>query len=269
MTERSSGSLMKNDAIPGEPGTEHKILLIRAYLSSSDGMCVWNGKPKVQFSQHKGSYEEVITSSCFMLIHHGETIDIHFGEWNIELLPLSRIAKLFAFIDAAKVLPLANEKYYVPGVEPQFIFPTALAKGNDKIETQIVNAVLRQDQSLNMLWAAIRAHESYWINSHLLSELSEKNKVEDIRSQYGVSSSHFRRLCKQHLGINAKGQLRAWRVCIAVLQIIESNRNLSDIAINNGYASASHFAKDVKSFFGFTPSEFRALEWLLYEKKSL
>lgn len=267
MAELSSGPLMKDDSIPGETDTEHKILLIRAYLSSNDGMFVWNGKPKAQPGPHKGGYEKIVTSSCFMLIHHGETIDIHFDEWDIELLPLSRIAKLFAFIDAAGIIPKGSDKYHIPGVEPQFIFLTESARSDDKIETQIVDAVLREDQSLNMLWAAVRAHESYWINSHLLSELSEKNKVEDIRSQYGVSSSHFRRLCKQHLGINAKGQLRAWRVCIAVLQIIESNKSLSDIAINNGYASASHFAKDVKSFFGFTPSEFRVLERLLYEKK--
>lgn len=269
MAEISSGPLMKNGGIPNEFDTEHKVLLIRAYLKSTDGMFVWSGKLKGQSSQHKGNYEEIVTSSCFMLIHHGESIDIHSGEWNVELLPLSRIAKLFAFIDAAKIVPPGNEKYHTLDVEPQFVFPTESAKSNDKIETQIINAVLRQDQSLNMLWAAIRAHESYWISSHLLSEISEGNRVEDIRSQYGVSSSHFRRLCKQHLGINAKGQLRAWRVCISVLQIIESDQSLSNIAVNNGYASASHFAKDVKSFFGFTPSEFRALEWLLYEKKSL
>ncbi len=269
MTELSSGSLMKSDGIPSKFDTEHKILLIRAHLKNGDGMLVWRGRPKGLSSQNKSSYEAVVTSSCFMLIHHGEAIDVHAGEWNIELLPLSRIAKLFAFIDAAGIVQSGNEKYHLPDTEPQFIFPTESAKSDDKIETQIVNAVLCHDQSLNMLWAAIRAHESYWINSHLLSEMSEGNRVEDMRSQYGVSSSHFRRLCKQHLGINAKGQLRAWRVCIAVLQIIESNQSLSNIAANNGYASASHFAKDVKSFFGFTPSEFRSLEWLLYEKKSV
>lgn len=64
---------------------------------------------------------------------------------------------------------------------------------------------------------------------------------------YGVSYSHFRRLCSYALGGKVKTELCGWRVARAVLEIIEGNSDMTTIAHKYGYSSSSHFSAEVKS----------------------
>jgi AraC-like DNA-binding protein len=72
-----------------------------------------------------------------------------------------------------------------------------------------------------------------------------------------VSESHFRRLCRRALGRGLKRELRQWRAANAVLDVVESRDSMTDVAISNGFASSSHFSREIRDLFGISPCQFR------------
>ncbi len=103
---------------------------------------------------------------------------------------------------------------------------------------------------------------------HLISYLDEKkSNIAQIGERYGVSGTHFRRLCKRYLGNCGKSQLRSWRAASSILTTLSTDESLTQIAVDNGFSSASHFSNEIKTLFGITPTEFRRIGQYLYEHK--
>jgi AraC-like DNA-binding protein len=98
----------------------------------------------------------------------------------------------------------------------------------------------------------LRACEAYLLTQHLL-QAPELN-VRTLCRQYGLSYTHFRRLCTRILEGSTKRKLRAWRAARAALQLLDGRRSLFDVAMDNGYASSSHICRDIKQHYGITPS---------------
>ncbi|RQR49666.1 helix-turn-helix domain-containing protein [Burkholderia sp. Bp9126] len=110
----------------------------------------------------------------------------------------------------------------------------------------------------------LRSSESYRLTSFLLDASDDNDYcLMELSERYGVSYSHFRRLCRRALGGPAKPKLRAWRAARAVLQLIDGNESVLQIAIKNGYTSASHIATDIKGFYGMTPTEIKRVHEFL------
>ncbi|ROM93862.1 helix-turn-helix domain-containing protein [Pseudomonas brassicacearum] len=100
----------------------------------------------------------------------------------------------------------------------------------------------------------LRSGESYQLLGFLLGQGSSSEKLQDLARRYGVSVSHFRRLCHQALGGTAKSELREWRTARALLTMAEGAVSLTDVALEFGYASSSHFSKEVRELVGVAPS---------------
>lgn len=99
----------------------------------------------------------------------------------------------------------------------------------------------------------LRRSECYQVVSFLLEEVGCGGKLCDLAARYGVSISHFRRLCHQALGSAAKPQLRGWRTAQALLAL-SPGKTLTDISLTFGYASPSHFSKEIRDLLGVAPS---------------
>lgn len=67
-----------------------------------------------------------------------------------------------------------------------------------------------------------------------------------LGEDYGVSYTHFRRLCSRALGGKAKSELRNWRMAQSLLNSVEGHENITQLAVNHGYSSPSHFSSEIK-----------------------
>ncbi|MFJ3482245.1 helix-turn-helix domain-containing protein [Pseudomonas sp. NPDC090202] len=99
----------------------------------------------------------------------------------------------------------------------------------------------------------LRQSERYQVVSFLLREESLSSKLCELAGRYGVSISHFRRLCHQALGCTAKTELREWRTARALLAK-SRKETLTDLALTFGFSSPSHFSKEIRELLGVSPS---------------
>ena len=117
-----------------------------------------------------------------------------------------------------------------------------------------LSLALREGQDYRAFARLLRQGESYQLLGFLLQEGVGSEKLQDLAGRYGVSVSHFRRLCQQALGGAAKPELREWRTARALLTLVHGSGSLTDIALEHGYASSSHFSKEVRELVGVAPS---------------
>ena len=110
----------------------------------------------------------------------------------------------------------------------------------------------------------LRRTEWYWLIRFLLNESVNNGKLHELGARYGLSYSHFRRLCRNALGNSAKSELRGWRIARALLDVVEEGQSLTQVAMRYGYASSSHLSNDIRDAFGVSP---RGL-WNMINKKS-
>ncbi|MDT4871476.1 Invasion protein InvF [compost metagenome] len=96
----------------------------------------------------------------------------------------------------------------------------------------------------------------------LLEQGTHSEKLTTLAQRYGVSVSHFRRLCRQALGTATKPALRGRRAARALLNMSLQDGSLTDIALELGFASSSHFSKEIRDLVGFTPSSLADITYL-------
>jgi len=115
-----------------------------------------------------------------------------------------------------------------------------------ELEYWLLRQTLNPQPGMEGFVDLLRSTEWYWLVYFLLDEFTGSNKLQDLGQRYGLSTSHFRRLCRQALGNTTKVALRDWRMGKAVLALIDENQNLTEIAFEHGYSSLSHFSNEFK-----------------------
>ncbi|WP_099351102.1 helix-turn-helix domain-containing protein [Erwinia amylovora] len=201
------------------------------------------------------------------------------GPWDIEILPIQKVATLLSFID----YHFGSADYFFKkesvNEDSLTLFDNnflniSLTEGcHKRFMNVLTSAVLnRREQNLESIAPFIRKLESYWLAYFLLSQAmsgrSEDNNlnVYNVCKAYGVSESQFRKLCHHVFSRGPKKQLCMWRAAHSALQLIENDKPIAVVADMNGYASSSHFASELKSLFGITPREFKKIEGFLDEE---
>jgi len=169
------------------------------------------------------------------------------------VLPLSQtnLFKLQLFIDQGGV----PEVRPAPG-EPWAVLSEGLGQGRaaPALESWYLTLALQGDAAYQTFARHLRSSEHYQLLGFLLEQGSGREKLQDLAGRYGVSVSHFRRLCRQALGGAAKSELRVWRTARALLSMAEGAASLTDVALEFGYASSSHFSKEIRELVGIAPS---------------
>jgi AraC-like DNA-binding protein len=174
-------------------------------------------------------------------------------------IPEAPLVKLQVFID------LGNAMFdQRPGQGPWAALPVAYpAIQSEKalerwyIEQAMTGSVAYQDFA-----SVLRRTESYGLVRFLLEQGTHSEKLATLAQRYGVSVSHFRRLCRQALGTAAKPALRGWRTAQALLNMSLQDRSLTDVALEFGFASSSHFSKEIRELVGYAPSSLADITYL-------
>lgn len=122
------------------------------------------------------------------------------------------------------------------------------------LECWYLALAMKGAESYRIFARELRCIESYQLLGFLLKEGSNSAKLQHLAERYGVSTSHFRRLCHHALGNAPKSELREWRTARALLMMADGQSNLTDVALEFGYASSSHFSKEVRELVGVAPS---------------
>ncbi|MNZ12252.1 Invasion protein InvF [compost metagenome] len=123
------------------------------------------------------------------------------------------------------------------------------------LESWYIQQALAASLGFERFATALRNSEEYWLVRYLLEQGTGQDSLQMLARRYGVSVSHFRRLCHQALGGATKPALRGWRVARALLESIREGRSLTEVAQNQGYCSSSHFSREVRELLGVAPSQ--------------
>lgn len=162
-------------------------------------------------------------------------------------------SRLLAFMDEAQNVPMVDVGNVFVDVL-QFNDEDVLLKSS-KAETWFITTFLFNKTSIIPLVSLLKKSECYSLVRYLLSQSINLSSLHDLGKLYGVSYSHFRRLCNHALGGKVKIELCNWRMARAILEIIEGHVDMTSIAYKYGYSSSSHFSSEVKKRLGKTPRE--------------
>ena len=95
------------------------------------------------------------------------------------------------------------------------------------------------------------------VRAYIEEHLAEGIHLHTLAALAGISVCHFSRAFRQSLGMPPHHYLITRRVAIAVALIRETDRPLSAISLEAGFADQSHFSRTFMHMTGETPGEFR------------
>lgn len=95
------------------------------------------------------------------------------------------------------------------------------------------------------------------VRSYIEDHLTEGADLDSLARIAGVSCCHFSRAFKRSTGMPAHHYLITRRISAAIALIRETDRALSDISLEVGFADQSHFSRTFVQLTGLTPGDFR------------
>ncbi|HDL6964081.1 TPA: helix-turn-helix domain-containing protein [Yersinia enterocolitica] len=222
---------------------DQELWLINIPENSSVQLVISKNKTRVTWS---------VASECLVLLDRVH-ISVTSGTLIYHKVRIDILSKLLAFIDAGRNVEISrnHDSYFC---HLNFDEVNVL---NDRATTEswFLSAYIEKKEWITPLCDFLRVTEYYDLVRYLLLESINQSSLYDLGKLYGVSYSHFRRLCSYALGGKVKAELSSWRMARAVFDIIEGKSSITSVAYKYGYSSSSHFSADIKSRLGRTPSE--------------
>jgi AraC-like DNA-binding protein len=100
------------------------------------------------------------------------------------------------------------------------------------------------------------------VKALLAERLGQRIALGEISRAVGVSPYHLCRIFQRQVGMPIHRYLNRLRLRTSLLWVAEADRSLSEVALNLGYSSHSHFSDSFRREFGLSPSAFRRVATL-------
>jgi AraC-like DNA-binding protein len=91
----------------------------------------------------------------------------------------------------------------------------------------------------------------------LAEKFNQRLRLSDVAVELGVSFSYLARTYRAVTGSRLHTQLTRLRSCEAMRHLADGVENLTELALDLGYSSHSHFTADFRRSTGLTPSGYR------------
>ena len=95
------------------------------------------------------------------------------------------------------------------------------------------------------------------VREHIEQHLSQRIELAALARLAGLSECHFSRAFKQSTGLPPHRYLITRRITVAAGLVSDTDRALSEIALNVGFSDQSHFTRLFSTLIGETPRAFR------------
>ncbi|ORM68890.1 helix-turn-helix domain-containing protein [Pantoea rwandensis] len=93
-----------------------------------------------------------------------------------------------------------------------------------------------------------------WIEANLSDE---SIRVRNVTERSGYGHWHFQRVFRKQTGINLATYIRIRRIVRAAFSVAFTEKEIIDIAIENGFSSQQNFSRTFKGYFKVAPTIFR------------
>jgi AraC family transcriptional regulator len=91
----------------------------------------------------------------------------------------------------------------------------------------------------------------------LAAEFRRPHRLDDIARALGYSAFHLCRTFRRHTGLTLHRYLNRLRLSASLEALAEGRRDLTELALDLGFSSHSHFSAHFRREFGLSPSAFR------------
>ncbi|MBR1639851.1 MAG: helix-turn-helix domain-containing protein [Treponema sp.] len=85
----------------------------------------------------------------------------------------------------------------------------------------------------------------------------ENITLDDILNITNYSKSHFSRLFKDSVGMNVTEYINKFRIEKSCLELIYTNKNITEIATENGFNNIQYFSRVFRQFMDCTPKQYQ------------
>lgn len=94
--------------------------------------------------------------------------------------------------------------------------------------------------------------------SEVRREVSLTRHITDIADAAGICTRECQRIFRQYLHYSPIGYIRRKRIFNAAQLLSDTDRPVTDIALDCGFSNTSYFSKQFRELMGSTPGEYRA-----------
>ncbi|MEI3085293.1 MAG: helix-turn-helix transcriptional regulator [Oscillospiraceae bacterium] len=115
-----------------------------------------------------------------------------------------------------------------------------------------------RDNSSEPYRSAKQAELIRHLRDHLLTDREGYVSLSQLAAEHNISVSHLQKLFKQVYGVPVYHYIKEYRLEQAAVELVRSDRNVTQIAQNAGYDNASKFSECFKKRYGVTPTQYRA-----------
>ena len=93
------------------------------------------------------------------------------------------------------------------------------------------------------------------ITTYMREHYREELKLSDVAATFGYSDAYLSRMFQKYAKINYKTYLQDIRMTYAYRELLNSDKTISQIAMDNGFSSSRAFTREFQKRYGILPSE--------------
>ena len=203
---------------------------------------ITNGECEVMFNSKKITYKK----NDFRIINPYEVHYVTKGIWEYKSIVLDT--------------DTVNEITYEIANKKNLIFENKI--NSKELNVYFIKMYNNQEESIYFFFEKLLIYSRQTIHlpekklqsslEYINSRFTDKIILEDLAALENLSKYHFLRLFKNQTGLTPHQYIIIKRLNYAI-ELMKKEKNLSIVATLAGFSDQSHFIKEFKKVFGFTP----------------
>ncbi|XXN66720.1 helix-turn-helix domain-containing protein (plasmid) [Enterobacter ludwigii] len=119
---------------------------------------------------------------------------------------------------------------------------------------ETVNPNQKMETARSKIMGAVIQDILPWIEANLSDE---SIRVRSVTERSGYGHWHFQRVFRKQTGVNLATYIRIRRIVRAAYSVAFTEKEIIDIAIENGFSSQQNFSRSFNCHFRVAPTTFR------------